>query len=224
MTKDIKTFFKNNALLKQALTHKSWINENKGTGGMNERLEFLGDAILEFVVSEKIFLMFEDKEEGFLTALRANLVNTKNLSRVAKKINLGQLLYLSKGEEDGGGRENDSLLADTMEAVIGAIFIDQGLEEAKRFIEENILVDTQDIAKKPLKDPKSMLQEVVQAQGFTAPKYKVLSEKGPDHKKEFMVQVLVDSKEIAKGKGKNKSTAAQDAAQNGLDVLEKKTK
>lgn len=224
MTKDIKSLFKSNALLKQALTHRSWINENKGTGETNERLEFLGDAILEFVVSEKIFLIFEDKEEGFLTALRANLVNTKNLSRVAKKLNIGRLLYLSKGEEDGGGRENDSLLADTMEAIIGAILIDQGLEKAKGFIEENILVDTKEIAKKPLKDPKSMLQEVVQAKGLPAPKYKVSSEKGPDHSKEFIVQVLVNNKPIAKGKGKNKSTAAQDAAQNGLNVLEKKAK
>lgn len=221
MTKDLKDIFKNKKILEQALTHRSWINENRGVRKMNERLEFLGDAILEFVVSEKIFEEFKDKEEGFLTALRANLVNTTNLSRVAKKLKLGELLFLSKGEEEGGGRENESLLADTMEAIIGAVFIDQGIDAARDFIGENILVDLTEISQKPLKDPKSLLQELVQSQGSQAPKYKVFSEKGPDHSKEFIVQVMVDSKPIAKGKGKSKSVAAQDSARNALKTLKK---
>src|SRR3989344_6126521 len=121
----LSSLFKNKELLKQALTHRSWVNENPKERGSNERLEFLGDAILEFLVSKEIYLRFPDKEEGYLTALRANLVNTQNLAKIAEKLKVGDKLFLSKGEEDGGGRENPSLLADTVEAIIGAIYIDQ---------------------------------------------------------------------------------------------------
>src|SRR3989339_2253950 len=131
--------FKNKDLLKQALTHRSWINENNKDFGTNERLEFLGDAILEFVVSKDIYERFPDKEEGYLTSLRANLVNTKNLADLAKKIGIGKEIYLSKGEEDGGGRENPSLLADTLEAIIGGLFLDQGLDVAEKFVKDNVL-------------------------------------------------------------------------------------
>src|SRR3989339_238035 len=130
--------FKNKNLLEQALTHRSWVNENPEIRGTNERLEFLGDAILEFVVSKEIYKMFPDQEEGYLTSLRANLVNTKNLANLAIKIGVGEKIFLSKGEEDGGGRNNPSLLADTVEAIIGSLFLDQGLEAAEKFIIENI--------------------------------------------------------------------------------------
>src|SRR3989344_6741330 len=129
----IENKFKNKELFKQALTHRSWINENPGIRGTNERLEFLGDAILEFIVSERIYRDFPDKEEGFLTALRSNIVNTQNLSEYATKIDLGKHLLLSKGEEQGGGRNNGSLLADTVEAIIGSIFIDRGFQAAADF-------------------------------------------------------------------------------------------
>jgi ribonuclease-3 len=122
--------FKNKNLLDLALTHRSWVNEHKGERTSNERLEFLGDAILEFVASKQIFNQFPEKEEGYLTALRANLVNTVALAEVAVKLDLGPELFLSKGEEDGGGRTNTSLLADTVEAIIGAIFIDRGITDA----------------------------------------------------------------------------------------------
>ena len=208
--------FKNNNLLKQALTHRSWVNENDKARGTNERLEFLGDAILEFVVSLSIYNKFPNEEEGYLTALRANLVNTKNLSTVAEKLNLGKEIYLSKGEEEGGGRTNPSLLADTVEAVIGAIYLDQGISASQKFIEENILIDVDQKAKAPLKDPKSLLQEVIQAQKLQAPRYNIVSEVGPDHNKEFTIEVIIDGKAKAKGVGKSKSEAEQDAASNAL--------
>lgn len=215
----ITDLFKNRNLLKQALTHRSWVNENSKNFGTNERLEFLGDAILEFVVSKEIYSKFPSEEEGYLTALRANLVNTKNLASVALKLKIGNMILLSKGEEDGGGRTNASLLADTIEAIIGAIFLDQGLESAEEFIKENILIDTDKKASLPLKDPKSLLQEKIQAKSFPAPKYNVISEKGPDHDKEFTVEVIINGKPNAKGIGKSKSEAEQDAASNALKIM-----
>lgn len=215
----MKAHFKNQDLLKQALTHRSWVNENTKNNGTNERLEFLGDAILEFLVSKSIYNKFTDKEEGYLTALRANLVNTKNLSEVAKKLGIGDMIYLSKGEEDGGGRTNASLLADTVEAIIGALFIDQGIESAEKFVEENILIDVEKKASLPLKDPKSLLQEKVQAENLPAPKYQVVSETGPDHNKEFIIEVVVNGTQYGKGQGKSKSEAEQDAASNALENM-----
>ena len=176
----------------------------------------LSTAILEFVVSFSIYNKFPNEEEGYLTALRANLVNTKNLSQVAEKLNLGKEIYLSKGEEEGGGRINPSLLADTVEAVIGAIYLDQGISASQKFIEENILIDVDQKAKAPLKDPKSLLQEVIQAQKLQAPRYNIVSEAGPDHNKEFTIEVIIDGKAKAKGVGKSKSEAEQDAASNAL--------
>jgi ribonuclease-3 len=208
--------FKNNNLLKQALTHRSWVNENSENLGTNERLEFLGDAVLEFIVSKEIYDRFPKEEEGYLTALRANLVNTKNLSVVATNLKIGDIIQLSKGEEDGGGRTNPSLLADTVEAIIGALFLDQGLKAAEDFIKQNILVDVEEKAKLPLKDPKSLLQEKVQSKGFSAPKYQVVEEVGPDHNKQFTVEVIVDGKPEARGIGRSKSDAEQDAASNAL--------
>ena len=208
--------FQNKNLLSQALTHRSWVNENDKNLGTNERLEFLGDAILEFVVSKDIYERFPDKEEGYLTSLRANLVNTKNLADLAKKIGIGKEIYLSKGEEDGGGRENPSLLADTLEAIIGGLFLDQGLDAAEKFIKDNVLVDVEKKILTSLKDPKSLLQEKVQSEGLSAPKYLVKEEVGPDHNKTFTVEVIIDGKPQAQGSGKSKSEAEQDAASNAL--------
>ncbi|MFZ3301762.1 MAG: ribonuclease III [Microgenomates group bacterium] len=213
--------FQNQNLYLQALTHRSWVNENDGNRGTNERLEFLGDAVLEFVVSKAIYEKFPNEEEGYLTALRANLVNTKNLSQVAEKLNIGAEIFLSKGEEDGGGRTNASLLADTVEAIIGALFLDQGIESSQKFIEENILIDVDKKASLPLKDPKSLLQEKVQSQSLPAPKYQVISEEGPDHNKIFTVEVIVNGQPAAKGIGKSKSEAEQDAASNALNSVVK---
>lgn len=208
--------FKNQKLFDTALTHRSWVNEHKGQRESNERLEFLGDAVLEYVVSKDIFDKFPDKEEGYLTALRANLVNTVSLAEIAKKLNLGDKLYLSKGEEESGGRTNQSLLADTVEAIIGAIFIDRGLTDAEEFIEENLLIELEKRAEEPLKDPKSSLQEYVQSLSYQAPKYEVIEESGPDHNKKFVVEVKVEGKAWGQGEGKSKSLAEQEAARQAL--------
>lgn len=214
----LEKLFNDEALFILSLTHKSWVNEHPGERESNERLEFLGDAILEFIVSKEIFANFPSKEEGYLTVLRANLVNTVNLAKVAQKLKLGEKLYLSKGEEETGGRTNTSLLANTVEAIIGALFLDGGIEKAEQFIHEVLLAQIDETLALPLKDPKSRLQEIVQAQGLPAPKYDVLQENGPDHNKEFTIQVLVDGKPVAQGQGKNKSEAAQKAAEKGLEV------
>ena len=208
--------FKDAALLDLALTHRSWVNEHKGVRSSNERLEFLGDAILEFIVSKDIYKRFPDKEEGYLTSLRANLVNTVSLAGVAKKLDLGPLLNLSKGEEESGGRVNPSLLADTVEAIIGAIFIDRGILDAEKFITESLLVETEKRASEPLKDPKSLLQEHVQSKSFPAPKYQVVEENGPDHDKKFVVEVIVSGQVWGRGEGKSKSVAEQEAASSAL--------
>lgn len=212
----LKAHFIDKELFDHALTHRSWVNEHKGIRTSNERLEFLGDAILEFVVSKTIFESFTDKEEGYLTALRATLVNTVALAEFAKKINLGSALYLSKGEEESGGRTNVSLLADTVEAIIGAIFIDRDIEAATEFINENLLSELEHKASLPLKDAKSRLQEYVQSQGFLAPKYKVIEESGPDHDKKFIIEVSVQDKVWGQGEGKSKSSAEQAAAGQAL--------
>lgn len=209
--------FKNKNLLELALTHRSWVNENKGIRESNERLEFLGDAILEFVVSKELFKNYPDQEEGYLTALRANIVNTVSLANIAKKLEVGSSLYLSKGEEEGGGRENTSLLANTVEAIIGALFLDQGIRHASRFINQNILSEVPNIVKQPLKDAKSRLQELVQAMGLSTPKYEVVEESGPDHAKQFRISVVVDGKRWGDGIGKNKSEAAQFAAKKAIE-------
>lgn len=211
------TFFKNQELLDQALTHKSWVNENLGVRGSNERLEFLGDAVLEFVISAEIFRKFPDKEEGFLTALRSSLVNTENLASVAVKLNVGEKIYLSKGEEESGGRTNSSLLADTVEAIIGALYMDQGLEYATKFIMDNIAAEIPEKIEQPLKDPKSRLQEYVQSMSFPTPNYRVVEETGPDHSKHFEIEVFVNGDSWGKGEGKSKSLAEQAAAKNALD-------
>ena len=215
----LKKSFKDSELIKQALTHRSWVNEHPGERDTNERLEFLGDAVLEFIVSKELYLKFPNKKEGFLTSLRANLVNTIGLSMVARELKIGQYLYLSKGEEESGGRNNSSLLADTMEAVIGAIFLDQGITKTEEFIRENILSKTQKLINQPLKDPKSRLQEAIQAKGMPAPRYVVIKESGPDHQKIFVVKVFANGKALARGTGKNKAEAEQEAAKKALEKI-----
>ena len=219
MKNNLKKYFTNFDLLDQALTHRSWVNEHKGIRPTNERLEFLGDAVLEFVVSNYLYLKYYDKEEGFLTALRSNLVNTTNLSEISKRLSVGEMIFLSKGEEEGGGRENSSLLADTLEAIIGAIFLDSGIKKAEKFISQYLLSRLDEIIKKPLKDAKSRLQEIIQAKSYMAPKYIVIKENGPDHAKEFVIEVVVNQRSIAKGMGKSKAESEQKAAENALEIL-----
>lgn len=217
----LESYFENKNLYELALTHKSWVNEHPRVRESNERLEFLGDAVLEFVVSKELYQRFPDKEEGYLTALRANLVNTINLSEVAKTLNLGAKLYLSKGEEETGGRENPSLLANTVEAIIGALFLDKGVNTSEKFIEKYLLSGIEEKLAKPLKDPKSLLQEYIQAKGEKAPQYEVVEEVGPDHEKWFIIKVTSNGKALAKGEGRSKSEAAQEAAKEALKNIAK---
>lgn len=216
---DLKKSFKDKSLIKLAFIHRSWLNEIKGENQSNERLEFLGDAVLELVVSAWLYQEFPAQKEGYLTSLRANLVNTENLSAVARQMHLGEALFLSKGEEEGGGRDNSSILANTLEALIGALYLDQGIIGAENFIKKNILSGVNEKLSQPLKDAKSRLQEALQAQGKGIPKYSVAKEVGPDHAKEFEVLVRVGRENLASGVGKSKSEAEQKAASAGLVKL-----
>lgn len=213
--------FKNQALLTTALTHRSALNEQNSTSQeSNERFEFLGDAVLELATTRYLFNLFPDTQEGLLTAYRSALVKTETLAKVARQLGLGQLLYMSKGEEATGGRDNDSLLADTMEAVIGGLYLDQGFEAVETFLTEVLFVEFEQILSKKLyKDPKSHLQELVQAQGRETPSYVVVTEIGPDHDKIFTVNVLVGQEVLATGTGSSKQRAQQDAAQNALEKV-----
>jgi ribonuclease III len=213
--------FKDSLLLKTALTHRSSLNEGISPASeSNERLEFLGDAILELATTEFLFEKFPSEPEGVLTAYRSSLVKTTTLAEVAQELNLGQKLYMSKGEEATGGRNNPGLLADTTEAIIGAIYLDQGYEATKKFLKENLFNKFDQIKEQKLyQDSKSLLQEIVQSKGFEAPVYKVTKEDGPDHDKKFTIEVLVNSKPTGTGVGKSKQLAQQAAAQEALDKL-----
>lgn len=213
---------KDQKLLTLALTHRSYLNENAEASSSNERLEFLGDAVLELITSEELYKRFPEKDEGFLTALRANIVNTKSLAALARELNLGEKILLSKGEEASGGRSNESLLADTVESIIGALYMDGGFTAAKRFIVDNLLTNLDERAQEPLKDPKSLLQELVQSKKLRAPVYRVVGMVGPDHKRHFTVEVLVNGESVGKGEGSSKSEAEQNSAKAGLEKLSSK--
>ncbi len=219
---DLKKLFKDKALLEQSLTHKSWLNENAHKRASYERLEFLGDAVLQLVVTSHLYKNFPEKEEGYLTALRANIVNTANLSKFAKKINLGNDLFLSKGESESGGRNNDSLLADTVEAIIGALYLDSGLASAEKFIVNNLLIDLSQKISGPLKDAKSQLQEYLQSKKIPVPVYNVTEATGPTHARQFTVEVVINEKALGKGSGKSKLEAQENAAGVALKHLLKK--
>lgn len=210
---------KKNELLEQAFTHRSWLNENNAqTQESNERLEFLGDAVLELVVTKYLYENFPQEQEGTLTALRAALVRTETLAKVANKLKLGKRLRLSRGEEVTGGRQNQSLLADTFEALIGAIYLESGKSKVTSFLKKHLLPELKTITKNQLeKDAKSMLQELVQARSLPAPIYKIIKESGPDHKKTFTIEVLINKQRLASGVGKSKQQAQQQAAQAALE-------
>lgn len=211
--------FTNSKLLLTALTHRSALNEKGNSSSeSNERLEFLGDAVLELIATEFLYRKFPKEPEGTLTAYRSALVKTTSLAEVATKLGLGEQLKMSKGEEATGGRANPSLLADTLEAVIGALYLDQGTEAVVVFLNEHLFTSLDTILEQRLyKDPKSELQERVQAQGLETPNYVVVSEAGPDHSKEFTVAVYVGPMIAGQGQGKSKQQAQQAAAQEALE-------
>lgn len=214
--------FRNQHLLTTALTHRSALNEGVSTAPeSNERLEFLGDAVLELATTEFLFDSYPDEPEGVLTAYRSALVKTTTLAEVATAIGIGDRLFMSKGEEAGGGRENPSLLADTLEAIIGALYLDQDFVTVKEFLAKTLFPKFAQIKQAKLyKDAKSSLQEVVQAKGFAAPLYEVVGEQGPDHDKEFTVQVKVGTQVTGQGRGKSKQQAQQEAARQALEKYE----
>jgi ribonuclease-3 len=215
--------FRNKQLLVTALSHRSSLNErSSGTTAKesNERLEFLGDAVLELVTTQFLYDRFPAEPEGTLTAYRSALVKTTTLAEVARELGLGEKLYLSKGEEATGGRNNEGLLADVTEAVIGALYIDQGLQAVIEFLKKHLFVKFDDILQQKLyRDHKSQLQELVQSQGLATPAYEVTKAEGPDHDKEFTVQVLVDGVVKGSGSGKSKQQAQQQAAKEALENL-----
>lgn len=221
LEKIIDVKFKNIDLLKQALTHRSYLNEHPDFKiGHNERLEFLGDAVLEIIVTEFLFVNFPDKPEGELTNWRASLVNAKMLYQVASELGFEKYLMLSKGESrDRDSKARQYILANSVEAIIGAIYLDQGIEPAKRFIFKNIVKNLDDIVKrKAYVDPKSRFQEVSQEVCGITPSYKVLKEEGPDHAKKFTVGLFLDEELVAIGDGTSKQEAQTNAAEKGLEI------
>ncbi len=207
--------FKDKMYLRRALTHSSYINEKKLDKTMDyERTEFLGDAVLEFVTSEMLFEKYPTKPEGQLTKLRASMVCEKALAITARDIGLGQYIYFSNGEEKSGGRDRDSIIADVVESIIGAIYLDGGINPAKDFIHNYVLNDIEN--KSLFYDCKTTLQELVQKEKNHVLRYQVISETGPDHKKMFEVEALLDDKVIGKGIGKSKKDAEQNAAYKAI--------
>ena len=207
--------FKNKDIVHEALTHRSAVRQSR-SHGHNERLEFLGDAVLELVATEDLF-QYSEKTEGELTSWRAALVNGEHLSKIAVELQLGEYLFMSKGEEASGGRKKDSTLATAVEALIGAIFLAQGYDKAKEFCGEYILVHLQKLlAEGKDKDQKSHFQEVAQKELNITPHYDVLSEEGPDHDKIFVCRAMIGDEAIAEGTGNSKQRAEQDAAKNAL--------
>ncbi|MCL4354321.1 ribonuclease III [Patescibacteria group bacterium] len=210
--------FKNKKLFKQAFVHRSYINESKEKLESNERLEFLGDSVISFIISSYLYKTFPDFNEGVLTNLRSLLVNTKILAEVSKELNFGKHLMLSKGEEESMGRENQSLLADSFEAFVGALFLDQGINVTTEFLCRVLIPKADEFVKnKSFKDPKSLLQEKVQAKKLSSPLYKVIKEEGPAHAKKFTVGVYVDSKLFGIGNGRSKQDAEEMAAKEALE-------
>ena len=214
--------FNDPKLLQLAFIHRSYLNEAKDVRESNERLEFLGDSILSFVVSYHLYKTYPDFDEGILTNLRSLVVNTKSLAKTAKRLEFGKHLMLSHGEEDSGGRENDSILANTFEAVIGSLFIDQGIESVRTFLFAVLIPQIEEyVQKKVFKDPKSLLQEYVQSKKQNSPLYKVIHEEGPAHAKQFTIGVFVGENKVGEGTGKSKQEAEERAAEQALEKINK---
>ena len=208
--------FKDIDLLVTALTHRSYVNEHKSANEHNERLEFLGDAVLELVTSDFLYRNY-DYPEGVMTAVRAALVRTESIGEAGKKLGYEPLVRLSKGEAHGSERAHDSILADCFEAVIGAIYLDQGYEKAREFIDKHILVKIDTILdEETWRDPKSYVQELAQKIDGETPVYKTLKEDGPDHDKVFTVGVYVGGKLKGTGTGHSKQEAQTEAAREGV--------
>jgi len=221
LEKKLQLEFKNRDLLVEAFCHRSYLNEHPDFPlPHNERLEFLGDAVLELIVTEYLYKKYPEKNEGELTNWRAALVNAKILGELAKELGFNDFLLLSKGEEKETGKARLYILANTFEALIGAIYLDQGYEVAKNFVEKNLIKKKlpEIIEKGLFKDPKTRFQEEAQERIKITPTYKVLEEWGPDHAKHFIVGVFLGDELIAKGEGTSKQEAEEEAAKNALKI------
>jgi ribonuclease-3 len=220
LEKRLNLRFKKIELLREALTHRSYLNEHRSKKlSHNERLEFLGDAVLELAVTRFLFSKYPDKPEGELTALRAALVNTNRLFMTARKLKIGDFLLLSRGEAKDAGKARKYILANALEAIIGAIYLDQGHAAAEKFVLKHITSEVDKILERGLwRDPKSWFQETAQEVNNITPTYKVLREWGPDHAKQFVVGLYLGDELIAKGKGSSKHEAEVSAARAGLKL------
>lgn len=214
--------FTDKSLLAQAFYHRSYLNEAKQVKESNERLEFLGDAVLSFLTSRFLYKLFPQYPEGTLTNIRSSLVKTTMLGAIGKELSFGDLLKLSKGEAESGGRKNPSLLADCFEAFLGALFLDQGIDEAEKFLQKVLFPKTDDIVKtKSYIDFKSYLQEITQEMHKISPTYTVTHAEGPDHDRTFTIEATLLAKTLGTGVGKSKQEAEQAAAKNSLEQMGK---
>ena len=220
--KKLNIKFKNENLLKQAFVHRSYLNENPAFElGHNERLEFLGDAVLELAITEYLYKNYPDLAEGEMTNLRAALVNTQMLAKIAERLNFNDFLYLSKGEAKEIGRGRQYILANTFESFIGAVYLDREYQPAKDFILKVLISELSGIIKNKLwRDAKSLFQEAAQERVSITPTYEVLEESGPDHAKKFVIGVYLEKELVAKGEGLSKNEAQQKAAEAALKMKE----
>lgn len=220
LQKKLNIKFKNENLLKQAFVHRSYLNENPAFElGHNERLEFLGDAVLELAVTEYLFKNYPDLAEGEMTNLRAALVNTQMLAKISERLNFNSYLYLSKGESREAGRGRQYILANTFESFIGAVYIDMGYKPARDFILKILIPELDGIIKNKLwRDAKSLFQEAAQERVNITPTYEVLEESGPDHAKKFVIGVYLEKELVARGEGLSKNEAQQKAADSALKI------
>lgn len=220
LQKKLNIKFKNEDLLRQAFVHRSYINENPAFKlGHNERLEFMGDAVLELIITEYLYKNYPDLAEGEMTNLRAALVNAQMLSHVSDRLGFNNFLYLSKGEAKENGKGRQYILANTFEAFIGALYLDQNYKAPEIFILDNLIPELKDIIEKKLwRDAKSLFQEAAQERVGVTPTYEVVSESGPDHAKKFVIGVYLGKELIARGEGLSKNEAQQQAAENALKI------
>jgi ribonuclease-3 len=220
LKKHLPSNFTDDFFLIRALTHRSYVNESRDVLEDNERLEFLGDSILSFLVAEWLYQSYPEKKEGFLTKVRSAMVHTHQLSQFARQIELGPALLLGKGEEIAGGRERDAILCDAFEAMIAAMYLSTDIETVRGFVYPLLEQESDNILQNHTEeDVKSLLQEWAQAKGFSSPTYELVNATGPDHAKVFEVSAIVNGKEIARGKGTNKQSAEKSAAYHSMKVL-----
>lgn len=223
LQKTLGVSFRDEALLQQSLVHSSYLNENPiFSPSSNERLEFLGDAVIELAVSEELYQRFPELPEGELTRMRSALICGENLARLARWLGLGDYLHLGRGEEQSGGRQRESNLASALEAVMGAVFLDQGFEVARRLaleLFEPEIGELEVTAGKLVADYKSQLQEVAQARFHQTPAYQIVEVNGPDHERQFTAEVVIGEDVVGKGSGRSKQSAEKEAAHRALKSL-----